>query len=305
MKDNNNETDPGDFRNNREYRPPQFGMSPGASDEDRIEFDDLREDEDGESAEENADCIAQYKTGNPTEETACELQLAYDFFNKVLFDGILPPCHLTLQRKHGAAGYFCASRFINGEMQVTDEIALNPAYFALQSAEEQYSTLVHEMTHLWQQHFGHPGRGRYHNREWAEKMESIGLMPSDTGLTDGKKTGDHMSDYVITGGLFQQAANFLVARGCEITWRDRAGDEGAPVTTAPGVAGEPNANTKRGGRSNRLKFTCPGCSQNAWAKPTARLNCGYCSISMIANRNATTSSVAVDPSLNRSPRGGK
>jgi hypothetical protein len=49
------------------------------------------------------------------------------------------------------------------------------------------STLVHEQAHLWQHHFGKPGRGRYHNREWAAKMVEIGLIPSATGEPGGKQ----------------------------------------------------------------------------------------------------------------------
>lgn len=50
------------------------------------------------------------------------------------------------------------------------------------------------MTHLWQYHFGKPGRRGYHNKEWANKMESIGLMPSSTGQPGGDKTGDKMAE---------------------------------------------------------------------------------------------------------------
>ena len=37
------------------------------------------------------------------------------------------------------------------------------------------------MTHLEQAHFGKPSRNGYHNKEWADLMERVGLMPSDTG----------------------------------------------------------------------------------------------------------------------------
>lgn len=35
------------------------------------------------------------------------------------------------------------------------------------------------------------------------------------------------------------------------------------------------------GASNREKFTCPSCSLNAWAKPSARLICGECEIPLM------------------------
>jgi hypothetical protein len=43
------------------------------------------------------------------------------------------------------------------------------------------------MAHLWQWEFGSPYKNGYHNTEWAGKMIEIGLMPSDTGLPNGKK----------------------------------------------------------------------------------------------------------------------
>ncbi|MBM5564638.1 SprT-like domain-containing protein, partial [Klebsiella quasipneumoniae] len=89
--------------------------------------------------------------------------------------------------------------FVSRDGGTTDEIAMNPAYFAVCPPEEIMQTLVHEMAHLWQHHFGKPGRRGYHNKEWAERMEEIGLMPSSTGKPGGAKTGDKMADYIIEG----------------------------------------------------------------------------------------------------------
>lgn len=83
-------------------------------------------------------------------------------------------------------------------------------------------TLVHEMVHQWQAHFGKRGRGRYHNDEWADKMETIGLMPSSTGHPGGKRTGDHMADYAIKGGRFLRACQSLVSdESFRLSWYDR------------------------------------------------------------------------------------
>lgn len=48
----------------------------------------------------------------PTVQAYAELQSAYDFFNAALFEGQLPPCLMTLQRKGAnVRGYFSAERF--------------------------------------------------------------------------------------------------------------------------------------------------------------------------------------------------
>lgn len=85
----------------------------------------------------------------PTQETYDEWQLAYGWFNQSLFNGQLPDCLITLQREKHTMGYFSRERFANRAGEKTDEIALNPAYFAVGGMREALQTLAHEMCHLW------------------------------------------------------------------------------------------------------------------------------------------------------------
>lgn len=156
----------------------------------------------------------------PTNEIHQALQFAYDFFNINLFNNQLPNCLISLQRKAKTQGYFSFRRFISDDGKYTDEIALNPEFFGVLPILDTLSTLVHEMCHLWQQHFGKPGRRGYHNKEWADKMEAIGLMPSDTHKPGGKRTGEHMGDYILENGLFIQIAQNLLKTNFSITWYD-------------------------------------------------------------------------------------
>jgi SprT-like family len=61
-----------------------------------------------------------------------------------------------MQRHKGAFGFFSGERFANASdpKEITDEIVLNPVHFATRKPDEVLSTLVHEMVHLWQHHFG-------------------------------------------------------------------------------------------------------------------------------------------------------
>ena len=134
----------------------------------------------------------------PTAQTYNSLEDAYAFFNDRLFGGALPHCLITMQRHKGAYGYFAPERFGSRDgATITDEIALNPMHFAERSIKQTLSTLVHEQAHLWQQHFGEPSRGGYHNKEWAAKMKEIGLYPSDTASPGGKETGQRVSHYIV------------------------------------------------------------------------------------------------------------
>jgi hypothetical protein len=196
------------------------------------------------------------------------LQDAYDHFREALFEGDLPQVLITLQRHPRARGYFSAKSFqsrdkVRGHVH---EIALNPDSFNGRTDAEILSTLGHEMAHLWQQEHGHPGRGRYHNREWAAKMHSIGLMPSATGKLGGAVTGDSMSHYILEDGLFSVACRTFLTR-YRLVWESATADDDDPNA--------PTGTTAK--KQTRVKFTCPNCGHNAWAKPSADLLCGRCS----------------------------
>ena len=210
-------------------------------------------------------------TASPT-RTYTSLEAAYDFFNRELFGGTLPPCLITMQRHKGAYGYFSGERFasVGDPQEITDEIALNPAHFASRTPTATLSTLVHEMVHLWQHHSGKPSRTGYHNKEWAAKMREIGLMPSDTGQPGGKDTGQKVSHYIEAGGRFELACTAYLATGAAILYSDRAGDGDA-------------AKTRKKKAASKTKYTCPGCGTNAWAKPGTNLVCGDCNEAMEAD----------------------
>lgn len=239
---------------------------------------------------------------SPTTQNYGELQRAYDHFNAELFAGKLPPCLITLQREKRTCGYFSSMRFAHLDGRTTDEIAMNPAYFAVVPLVETMQTLVHEMVHLWQAHFGTPGRGRYHNAQWANKMESIGLMPSSTGHPGGARTGDCMGDYAMEGGAFLAACASLITDKFQLSWYDRfpahdmvsAGQHSASMALGATVGGgstpsqsvsvaaslvvrpeKSNAQNQSPNKSNRVKYTCR-CGHNMWAKPTLRAACMEC-----------------------------
>ena len=72
------------------------------------------------------------------------------------------------------------------------------------------------MAHLWQQHNGKPGRGKYHNGEWAKEMKRIGLLPFNV-KDPTKETGQACSHKIEDGGAFDQVcAEFLPAAQASI-----------------------------------------------------------------------------------------
>ena len=185
------------------------------------------------------------------------LNKAFAFYNQRLFAGGLSGSVITVQRQRGAHGFFRPNSFQRRNAKArADEIGLNPEGFDRDDVAI-LSSLVHEMAHKWQEQHGKPSRNGYHNRQWANKMESLGLMPSDTGVKGGKRTGQKMSHYVIYQGVFKKETDKLLKIGFKLDWKG---------LIPP----------KKKSKNSKMKYQCTGCAQNAWAKPEAKLVCGNC-----------------------------
>lgn len=221
----------------------------------------------------------------PTVEAYGLLQIAFSFFNDKLFDRRLPECLITLTRSSFALGYFCAGAFANRDGQIAHEISMNPRYLTARGDALSYSTLAHEMAHMDRHLNGRPNRkggkgvGGYHDVVWAETMIRIGLMPSNTGAPDGKRTGYGMSHYIMEGGSFEGACSELLGAGYAINWGDAQGSGPVgPAGSAPlGLLGP----GKPAPRNTRTRFVCEGCELSAWSRRSARLSCTDCTQSMV------------------------
>jgi len=166
---------------------------------------------------------------NPTDELYSSMEIAFEHFNQQLFGSKLPPVIFTTQRQIGVMGHFSADRWVTKGGKKCHEISINLAYVGRASIIELCQTLVHEQNHLFQYCYGKPGRSGYHNSQWSNKMESMGLMPSHTGIPGGKKTGERMADYPIRGGKFVKACSLLVTeKEYSLPWIDRFSE---PVQT--------------------------------------------------------------------------
>jgi predicted SprT family Zn-dependent metalloprotease len=234
----------------------------------------------------------------PTQQFYDAFETAYSHFNTRLFFNELPPVIFTITRKLKCMGYFSPERWTSNAGENCHEIAINPTYIANNTLIEVLQTLAHEAVHCWQTSSGKPSRNGYHNKEWAEKMESIGLMPSDTGQPEGKKTGQNMSDYPIQEGAFLEACRALLKdKQFSLPWLDRqakpaiqkpipnwlenSNEEGSSefellLTTMaellPGVVLEEEPQVY----NTKTKYTCEGCQLNVWGKTNLNLSCDDC-----------------------------
>lgn len=149
----------------------------------------------------------------PTKQQFEAFENAYQYFNKALFKKELPDVILNLSRKNSAMGFVAPFRWrkADDEKGSVHELSINPSILSM-SAIDVYSTLVHEQAHIWQYTHGTPSRNGYHNKQFANKMIEVGLMPSTTGRPGGNKTGQRMSDYPIPAGIFLQALEKMPER---------------------------------------------------------------------------------------------
>ena len=221
----------------------------------------------------------------PTEEQFQALNRAYQYFNRKLFNNQLSGCILNFSRKKNTHGFMAPQRWrrVGEEEYSTHEISLTPLTL-YRSPIEVFSTLVHEQVHLWQWDFGSPSRNGYHNKEWANKMEEVGLMPSDTGKSGGKKTGQSMTHFIIEGGRYEES------------FKDMPEEFTLPFASLEGdlfkslINGNPSTTSKKGKMNpidarlkklrtvsrKKTKYTCPNCNVNVWGKPSLHINCGDC-----------------------------
>lgn len=220
------------------------------------------------------DCTNQKRISmvDPTAEYE-SLNRAFAFFNGELFDDRLPSVLLTFRKRGHCLGYYRHQAFASrvNEGLAIDEIALCINTFRDREDKDVLSILVHEMVHLWQFCFGRKiPRRSYHNLEWTGQMLQVGLHPSDTGKPGGRTYGYSMMHYVIGGGAFDRAAGVLLGSGWQLHWeenRSRLSPSGSEAQAS--------------GEQTRKKFMCAACGMAAWAKYSASLVCGTCSIAMI------------------------
>jgi hypothetical protein len=192
-----------------------------------------------------------------------QLDGLFDYYNNRLFEGKLNDCMINMSRKKGALGFFSPKNWKDTNKQDgggIHEINLNPDHLDRKEAE-WHSTLVHEMVHLWQRDFGEPSRSGYHNKQWANKMQEIGLIPTNTGEPGGKKTGQAMAHYIADNGPFIKAFNALKEKNVKYLPQKM-------LDTGKKSAGKMGA-------ANKTKYTCP-CGNNVWGKPDLSIICGVC-----------------------------
>ena len=220
----------------------------------------------------------------PTEKQFTAINEAYKYFNKTLFKNRLPGCILNFSRLKSSHGFMAPERWkhIGDKTFGIHEISLTPTTL-YRTPIEIFSTLVHEMAHLWQWEFGEPSRSGYHNKEWAAKMKEIGLIPSHNGKPGGDQTGQSMTHYLDPDGRYK-AVFMKMPKKYILPFTSL--DAEIMKSLIEGKSNKPEADDeeKRQTKLNRLrppspnktKYSCPGCQVNVWGRPGLRMQFVMC-----------------------------
>jgi hypothetical protein len=200
----------------------------------------------------------------PTVAVHTMLDNAFNFFNRRLFDDELPVCLITIQRSRHAHGYFWGEMVTSrkGDAKL-DEIMMNGETMGRDPAVV-LSTLVHEMTHVWQHHYGKPAKGGYHNKEWAKKMHEVGLIPSTTGAEGGAETGKQCSHYIDPEGHFSVFVEEFL-KSASLDWH---------LLSAVGKVKKKDL--------SKVKHTCPECGLKVWGKLGIKVFCEEHDVRLVA-----------------------
>lgn len=206
-----------------------------------------------------------------TQEQYVCLQKVFDYFNKELFKDSLPQVILTLNRQRNTYGYFCPSVWTATGKETIPEIALNPDYMEHEAEKrtdkDVFATLVHEMCHLWQEYDGSAPRRCYHNKDFAMKMEYVGLFTTNDGTFQGKRTGQKMSHLIIEGGAYEQA------------YEKMSNSLKLPCHTLFKLTPEKKKKAMKK-KEEKHMYTCPVCDSQVKGKKGLNIICGDCRVLM-------------------------
>lgn len=147
---------------------------------------------------------------------------------------ITTPC-IVIDRK--SARCYGTYRYGFNGIGTKHEITINARHLS-RPLSGVLETLLHEMLHQWQDMYGKPSRGRYHNNEFKESALSFGISSDSWGHSLG----------IVKDGLFEK---MLVKYGVNTEGLQYYNPQ-FPLR----VAGIPEGNSKL------KKWTC-GC-QNTW-----------------------------------------
>ncbi|WP_396146069.1 SprT-like domain-containing protein [Flavobacterium sp.] len=206
------------------------------------------------------------------------IQSAFDFYNLQLFYPVfgkkLSPVMFSLNdSRRKSLGYYAFDKYVDQYQNVFSLINLTPEFLS-NDVYSVMSVLVHEMAHHYQYTLGKK-KGRissYHDKEFAQIMEELGLICSSTSRPGGYKTGIKMGHYIVKGGKFETLTQFIPN---DILTPFKINKNGARRLNR--ILRE----EKYAEQKVKVKYSCPNCDTKVWGKPNLNISCTPCQIKLI------------------------
>lgn len=204
------------------------------------------------------------KALNPTKEYYGEVMSLLEWLNRNFHEGALGLPMVTFRTAIRSFGCYVPKKWDHKTGTSAPEFRLNPIEFRDATLETKCMELLKLLEHLRQ---GKTARTNYHDRDYASGIRERGLQTHRLGNPD-KETGEQVTLSVIAGGKFEKLVSRKVESGFDFSW---AIHEEEKLLKDPQNKGEAEENETRSGK--RVKYTCPQCDLNAWAKHEAKVGC--------------------------------
>jgi len=145
---------------------------------------------------------------NKTIEQYQVLYEIYDHFNQKFFDkkNRLGDCMIIINRKTKEPGHFKPN--VWGPKKNIPEISLNPDLLG-GSALNWCLELAHNMIHYWQFNKGNASRKGYHNTEFSEESDRVGMGILSANGIKFKQTGQIVIFAAKPNGILIKEYNYL------------------------------------------------------------------------------------------------
>lgn len=197
------------------------------------------------------------------------------------FVGQAPEFILTIQSSGRRKGSVAQSVWSDRHGSFRDEISLCCECHAHGDVRDLSLTLVQCMVILTQLYRGKTHKSKasnslspYRNRQYADWMWSMGLWTYKPGKDDTvPAVGAGLNVRVMSGSTFDRVIDEILSDGFAFPWE--------AVRALPAVANPHNGATESEAEAedkpkdpSKVKFSCPSCGLNAWAKQSAILCCG-------------------------------
>lgn len=209
-----------------------------------------------------------------TSRTAGYLEKIFRTLNADSFGGALEEPIITIQSTPGTYGHITVAKTWKRKDDWRHELNISADYLQ-RPIEEVVATMIHEMTHLYNELKGIQDcsrGGSYHNKHFKTEAEKhmVAIEKSDKyGWTITKVT-DELLEYIIDKGW----SDIEMGKGFGINFR--GGSDPKTGNSNPGIT--PKISKPKG---NSRKHTCPCCGAIARTTKDIKLICGACMKEMI------------------------